>query len=321
MKLNTLEDLTLFRNCTILKIIELQSQNSDPELINKYSELLELSKSGDIENVREKLNSLIDEVSDFCKSFSDDTPVRDIAKNYKSLAKKILSQEQYEKIEDSFLPYSSDLNNQTYEEEPEEQISSDYSTAYMKRFLQKLHHLVHAHNPKTMSVSNFKNFATQFRDITLALGISKFQQYFDTQNKTIKDMKISFAVTPSQRPVYQTDFILSDSNSQQSHLSLEEPASTSGFSSTYYQNLCYSYLEANKYALIDENSLDPNIIPEKIATFRECYKKLDEMMKKSKITISNRSIIYSSESNIEPTELNLEACISNQSHNHDEIEI
>ena len=48
-----------------------------------------------------------------------------------------------------------------------------------------------------------------------------------------------------------------------------------------------------------------------MATFRDSYKKLEEMATKCKITISNHSIFYSSESAIEPTELNLEACNGN----------
>ena len=123
----------------------------------------------------------------------------------------------------------------------------------MQTSLENLHMLIKKANPKSMSTSQFKDFSNQFRNLTYTLGRQKFQQYFDTKNQTIQNMQISYNANQNKKSTYQTDFTLLDSASQESHITLEEAASTSGFTSTYYQNLCYAYLEANKYSNINEN--------------------------------------------------------------------
>jgi len=120
-------------------------------------------------------------------------------------------------------------------------------------------------------------------------------------------MQITYIAEPDQKPIYKTTINLSNGDEQ----SIEGPASTSGFTANYYQNLCYSYLESNKFANINEDLLNSEIILEKMSTFKDCYTKLEQLMQKCKITIANNSIFYSSESEIEPEkEEILEACDS-----------
>lgn len=287
-------------------------------------------------NLIATLDSSLDD--DNFKAFSQNVRTlssKDFSQEYIDLIKTLMeenevySDEKFDELKKAFYKGNEDLNpdnNKTslenYEEEPEQENVSNYLTDDMKISLDKLNQLTRQ-NPKTISASDFKKLSAQFSDITLALGISKFQQSFDEQGKTIEDMNISYDTTQNEKSVYKADFTLSDSSSKESHLTITEPASTTGFSSTYFQNLCYSYLEANKYANIDESLLDSTIISSKMSDFREGYKKLDEMMTKCKITIAGKSIFYSSESEIEPSELDLDvACNSEPSIPSDkEIEI
>lgn len=118
-------------------------------------------------------------------------------------------------------------------------------------------------------------------------------------------MQIAYDTSNSSKPAYTADFSLWDNNtSRRTHLSISEPTSKS----TYFQNLCYSYLAANTYANMDECLLSTEIISDEMNDFRSCYQKLDEMMKRCEITITDNIPFYYTISEVEPSELDLQAC-------------
>lgn len=349
MNLNSSKDKILLKNCIVLKLKELNiklsnqinhsissSEIADTEnSISYYTNLYEILKSDDSETLIATLDNSLDDdkFGTFSKSVRS-LSAKDFSQEYIDLIKTLMeenqvySDEKFDELKKAFYKGNEDLNPdnnktslETYEEEPEQKNMPNYLTDDMKISLDKLNKLT-KQNSTTMSASDFKKLSAQFRDITLVLGISKFQQSFDEQGKTIEDMNISYDTTQNEKSVYKADLKFSDSSSKESNLTITEPASTTGFSSTYFQNLCHSYLEANKYANIDESLLDSTIISSKMSNFRKSYEKLDEMMTKCKFTISNHYIIPSSESNIGPSELELDvACNSEPEISSDDKEI
>lgn len=310
MKLDSEKNLRLLRNCIIIELIESAVNKTYKEdLYQTYANLFELCKKGDFDTVRSQIYSQNGVLTNFSKYILE-TPEQEISQNYRNLAEHILNMEQFEIAKQGF-----DITNTSYtqnfeelEDEPEKNHFSNHSTEVMQKSLNELKELFYQHSPHTMSVQQFKSFCERFKTLTYTLGKNKFQQYFDTKAQTIQEMQISYNTANNQKTIYTMDFTLSDSSFQESHLTLQTPASNSGFAQTYFQNLCYSYLEADKYTKLDENSLNSHIISSKMNDFKECYNKLNEMVTNCKITISGNSIFYSSESEIEPTEQALEAC-------------
>lgn len=337
MDLYSPKDKILLKNCIVIKLkyLELAAGKTNenvPETENEisyYSNIYEILKSDNTELLISTIKDSIDKqlFVEFNKNILT-KPAKDLAEEHVNLTKNLMkennvfSEEKFEELKKAFYKENEYLipekKSDEYEEEPEI-INTNHLTNDMQNCLDNLNHLIRRFNPKTMSISDFKQFAEQLKNLTFDLGKQKFQQYFDTQNQTIKDMKISYSTTKMQKPVFKTDFTLLDSDSGQSNLIIEESASNSGFTSTYYQNLCYTYLEANKYSFIDDDLLDTNMIYNTTHNFKECCKKLEDMATKCKITISNNSIFYSSESEIEPSELNLEACNSKSNDTEHEI--
>lgn len=330
MNLDSTQDIILLRNCIVIKINKLKLDMTNPNIdflatktaLDNYTKLLEHLNNSDSENVINILHNSIqtEDFSQFSKHILS-TPSKEIAQEYIDLTEELMknnnsySEEKFKELKTAFYKGNEHLNPDNkildeYEEEPESNQFSTHLTEDMKISLDTLNKLIKQNHSKSMSPTQFKNFVSQFKDIVKLLGISKFQQYFNEKNQTITDMNIFYDTDEYSRTVYKTDFTLADRTSQESHVTLQEPASKSGFISNYYQNLCYSYLEADKYSKIDENALSADTISDKMNTFKECYKKLEEMMSKCKITISNNSLFYLSESEIEPTELDydLTAC-------------
>lgn len=123
-------------------------------------------------------------------------------------------------------------------------------------------------------------------------------------------MQISYDTSNSSKPAYTADFSLWDNaTASQTSLSISEPVSKS----TYFQNLCHSYLAANTYANMDESLLSTEIISDEMKDFRSCAEKLDEMMTRCEITINGTTPFYYTISEVEPSELDLQAC-------HNELE-
>lgn len=317
MNLDSIQNITLLKNCIVVKIqqLNLQIQESkehspkEQKTLESYKQFLELLKNSDGSSIQELLNHPVysEDLAEFSKHILS-TPAASIAEEYIDYTKQMLmehnvySEDKFQELVTAFYKGNETLNpDYQIQEEPEDSV---HLTETMKASLEKLHRLV-KQNPKTMTPEQFQDLSGQFRDITKSLGINKFQQHFSEQGQTITNMEISKDVNDAYSPVYRIDFTLLDSNSKESHFSLQEPASQSGFIANYYQNLCYTYLESDKCSKMNKVLLTPPTILNKMKTFKECYSKLDAMMSNCKITISpNNTIIYSSESEIEPSKLN-----------------
>ena len=74
-----------------------------------------------------------------------------------------------------------------------------------------------------------------------------------------------------------------------------------GYISTYFQNLCYSHLEAQKYSTKSEDLLDSSIITAKMNSFEECYRKLKDMTKYKLNILHNNTIAPSAVAADEPS--------------------
>ena len=129
----------------------------------------------------------------------------------------------------------------------------------------------------------------------------KLQQALDETEQSIMDMHISYEKLENSKSMYKIRLTLLDTASQTSYKTLTEKATTSGFISTYVQNLCYSYLEAKKYSLAEETLLDSNIITKQMDIFSDCYQKLKDMAKYKLNILSNDTIGVSSTATDEPS--------------------
>lgn len=321
MNLSLSKDKILLKNCIVVKLQQLKLAKETPAIkdeISYYENIYEILKADDTETLMLTLKDPT--FKEAYRSFNEhilSTPAKDIAQEYIDLTKSFIlkncvyDEEKFKQLKAAFYKGNEDLLSKTpeeYEEEPEQNHSSNHLTKAMETSLNQLKNLMRQ-NPKTMSGSQFRNLAGQFRDLTLDLGKRKFQQYFDKNGQTIIEngMQISYDTSNPLKPTYTADFTLLDNaTSQQTHLNIAEPTSKS----TYFQNLCYSYLEADTYANIDESLLDTDIISGKMNDFRNCYEKLDEMMKRCEITITDNIPFYYTISEVEPSELDLQACNS-----------
>lgn len=311
MDLNSIENQKLLRNCLAVKIKILQQDLDKSNIdsvskqkeLNYYTQIYQNFIMGNFEAVVYMLESTPDGKHILL------TSPKDLACEYIDLVKNIMensSPEKFEKFKQAFLEGNESLNanHQTYEyeEEPEENSISDYLTEDMKNYLHKLEKLV---SHKILTPSQFRNFATQFRDITKILAHSKFQQSFDKLGKTITQMDILYEKNETNIPIYKTNFTLLNANSYEEYLTLSEPAPQSGFISTYYQSICYSYLEADKCSKKNDFSLDANTISNQMTIFKKCYTNLTDMSK-CEFKIVNGKIIPLDHRNYEPSlEINI----------------
>lgn len=292
MNLDSLEEFTLLRNCTILEIINLHQKQASQQDLADFFELFDLLKSENLETARAKLISgTSDKFSEFRDSFQNNSSA-ELSTKYLNLAKSLLSKEQFDKIKNQF-----EKQSQKAEQE------STYLTPEMQSALDILNKLIKHNHPKTISPDQFRTFSSQFRDVTGVLGKLKFEQCFLEQNKTIRTMKISYDSSQYDQTVYRTDFTLLDSNSQESQLTITEPAPKSKFISNYFQNLCYTYLESHRCSTLKNSLLDKEVMAKELNIFPECLKKLEEMSK-CKINLFGNKVYFSDETAYESDKLN-----------------
>lgn len=306
MDVYSLEDIKIVRDCIAIEIKKIQS---DPNLdkvtvqhkINEYTFLFhDLIKNA--ENAQSILQNQTNDLKEFCQYILS-TPKKDLLVQYTETTKLAMiqsntfSQEKFDKFKETFWNGFKELNSENnFEEEPEAEIPSIHLTDYMKANSEMLDELLKNNKQQNLSPHQFKNFSLKFKETTKLLGISKFQQYFDQLNKKIFDMYISYDNSDAAKLLYKTDFTLLEHDSTQSHLSLTETIPGLPELSDFYQNLCFSYLEADKFSKIDENKLNNEIIRNQMNIFSKCNKKLKEMLNwKINLTPDNR-VIFSYES-------------------------
>ncbi len=277
MDLHSVKDKILLKNCIVVKLKQLkmeigrlpispQEENEQKELaflkdeMSYYENFLLALKNDDtvfLENLL--LDSSLKESFKTFNQHVSSTPAKEIALEYVDLTKSLMekydaySDENFEALKKAFykgnenlIPKDRTKNVNELEEEPSSVLSQKNLTIEEKDCLNSIYSLLHQANPNTMSVLEFNNFSAQFKDKLKLLGIYKFQQFFDKENKKITDMQISQNLSTSLKSLYITNFTLIDSQNITSQQSIHAPASTSVLTAPYYQTLCYTFLEAEK---------------------------------------------------------------------------
>ena len=327
MDLTTQQDKILLKNCILVKIrqleLELEKSKSKSTLldtsdieneISLYENLFQLLKADDTEGLLATLNHYksTDSIRQFSIMALSNESSKKFAKRYIDLTESLMREydvytdDDFESLKKAFyqgtnIRYDKTTDSNDLEEEPSDDSANLHLSPEEEEILSQLSDLLKHAKTTDLTPTQFKEFSAQFRDLTKLLGIDEFQHSFEDEGKKVVDMDISFDTTTYQKPVYLTDFEILDKNGNQYSISVNEPASNSGFSATYYQNLCYTYLEADEFAKIDEKLIDTSIIESKIATFDECYRKLEEMMLKCDMKIRGKKIFYIAHSSYEPS--------------------
>lgn len=327
MDLISLENRTLLRNCLLvrLKQLQLDMNSRNQALLEYYSYLLELLSTNDAEKLIGALKSSYPQ-EDFLQFNNHilSASEKELVTEHLDIVNSLLPQNDKKSIDklsvlkNVFYPVKLKTNSNNektknsieLEEEPEKD-PLDSLPLSLKLPLAKLRSLTTLPHKNRLSASELKNWASEFSEISKAFGILKFQEHFKEKGQTIADMQITYNKS-SEQTMYTTDFKLLDSQFEESHFEYKEPVANSLHISNYnyYQALCYSYLEGQKLALSEENTLSEDTF----ANFLECYKKLVELGN-VKINIAKNpkdepTIIYSSISHSAP-EHELDSSCSN----------
>lgn len=261
MDLHSPKNRILLKNCIVVKRKELKLAEETPEIqdeLSYYFNLYLMVKSDDTENLMATLkdSTLQQKYIDFNNHVLL-TPAKELAEEYLDLTQSLMqknnaySEADFDNLKKAFyignedlIPLEKTKNSDELEEEITANPPQPYLTQEEEKYLIAMKRLFQQYRSQSISAEQLKAFSLQFRDLTLALGKSKFEQTFAKEHKKIMDMHISYEQSNSSKPVYKTDFILLDSENRQTTQSVSEPASQ--FIATAYSALCCSYLEANK---------------------------------------------------------------------------
>lgn len=344
MDLYSPQNRILLKNCIIVKLkhlniklnqLENDSASSEKisnmeDMISYYANLYEILKVNDTQRLLATIHDTIQEenLADFNESVIKNSP-SDIAQEYIDLTKSLMeendvySTEKFEELERAFYKGNEHLlktvDYETLEEEPvlEQSQTTNYLTNEMKTSLHNLQELLEQNkNSNTMTPFGFKNFSLQLREFVKDLAKYKLEQAYE---KKIQEDSLEIEYdNKTARPTYRIHLSLAESPTQVENLTV--PASTSGFISTSFQNLCYTYLEAKKYSTTNETLLDSSIIATKMSAFRDSCNLLTETMSKFCFSISNGHIFQKGYSNFTPEEKDI-ACDSPTSNDENEIDI
>lgn len=300
MNINSLEILNLFKARLALDISEKYATNQPADT---HIELLNLCKNYNITEVNQKIKDF-PEYKDYIPKISINEFVEDSLKLLNKLwEQKLINNVRLASLAELFA--SAPIDKNIYCEEEIEKVTYSHLTPNIKNYLEKMDSLFKKNVPSTMSIKQLESFAQKFKNLTQQLGICKFQQYFDKQNKTIDKMIISSSHQTNQ---YQINFSLSSADKEQSHLTLSESVNESPNVSNYFQNLCFSYLVAqDTINRISNHTFGEEEIRPYMSVFSTCYKGLREMAKYKINIFQNKKVIFSDESQFEASELELNA--------------
>ncbi len=298
MDLNSLENIRLLRNCIAIEIQKIQDSDNSESLemqnkINNYTNLFHLLIRADAENV---LQSQIGDLAQL-GTYMLSTPPKEILEKYTNIVKQSMldtntyDEKKFNRFKNAFY---ADFKENTKEQQQPNPNTDGNLTSTMNDF-QKL---FENHKPYNMSPSQFRDFSAQFKHLVSAFGKDKFQQYFDPFGQTVTGMQISYDTTNHSKKTYQTTLTLLDSTGMKSSRAFRETAPASLELAKPYQNLCYSYLEADKYSAIDTSLLDQTSIKKQMDTFTKCYRNLKDMVPLI-INIRDNRIIISGKSDCE----------------------
>lgn len=172
MIINSSKSLKLLEIRLALDILHLYAQKK-PTLAHR--KLLDLCKNGDLKLINEKIKDF-PEYKEYIPNTSTKKFIQDSTDLLNELfEQKHISEVSLNNIALIFSEHPVPLYE--YEEEPEKNTYS-HLTENIQGHLDKLELLLKNSNPRTMSISQFKNFSKQFKKLTKQFGISKFQQYF-----------------------------------------------------------------------------------------------------------------------------------------------
>lgn len=270
MDLHSPKDKILLKNCILVKLQQLKLEKDKPNVdflsiineISYYENLYQLLKSDDTETLISTLNDAIskERYIAFNKQIFSASR-KDLAEEYIDLTRSLMVEksdykgeeleQKFNELKDAFYKGNEDLidsgktkNVHELEEEPSSDLTHNFLTETQKEHLSKLELLFKQYDPKAMSSTEFNEFSEHFRDLVKLLGISKFQPFFDEKEEKIIDMQI-YRTSEFSRPMYKTEFSLANASGTLYPEFVYTPASTSGFTSDFYQTLCHSYIEAN----------------------------------------------------------------------------
>ena len=276
MKLTSENDYRLLRNIICIKKAVLETKSPEQkDALEIYNNLLYLLNSGNTVEVNRILNNLSNnqDFTEFTKNISSKSN-QELATEYVNIIKSFnSSEEKFSRFLEVFFKNNEELNPYAS--------TKDLTQLYLKN----LGNLLNKNTPKN-TPSKFIDFSRSYANNTKKLATEVYKKYFNKNNKELLNMEIAYGQNPNV-PTYLTNLTLSDNNTSEiTNLKLEEIAPPSGFASTYYQNLCGSYLEPYKCSKTDENSITEDFIQTKTNNFRKYYEGLKAMMN-CKIAISN----------------------------------
>lgn len=298
MDLNSLENIRLLRNCIAIEIRKIKAGENSESLemqnkINNYSNLFHLLIKEDPKSVLQIQTGDLKKFSEYMLS----TPPEEIFEKYINIVKQSMLESNTTYDEEKFNEFK-DAMYSDFEGNKQEQMHPDQNTGEnltSTNIMNDLKKLFETHKSRSMSAAQFRDFSAQFKTLVRIFGKNKFQQYYEAFGQTVTDMQLSYDTTNHSKKAYQTTLTLSDKTGMTSRCTFNEPAPASLELAKPYQNLCYSYLEADKYSAIDTSLLDQTSIRKQMDTFTKCYKNLKEMapliihIRDNKIIISGKS--------------------------------
>ncbi len=306
MDVNSPENARLLRNCMAIEYHRLKGRSDceTPEIKSKIQNYLRLYQILTAENAEILLQTQTDNLADF-SHYMLSTPPKDILKKYTDLTKQsMIDSNCYDKAKFQTFKNNFYADFEKDSEKAPEAKHSQYCTSNMKTDLQTLDYLFQANKASFMSLEQLRDFSGQFRDAVKNLGQHKFQQHYDTVGKKIMDMQISSEQQKKSQATYIVDLSLLDGQNQLSKETFQDTAPAFQSFATDFQNLCYAYLEGDKFANLplEENPSTndySSVIKEQMKIFQECYQKLEKTAH-LKLNISPQGkVIFSAETSYE----------------------
>ena len=311
MDLYSAKDKILLKNCILVKLQQLQleknKENTDhssiADEINYYKKFLEILINDNTDLLISVLNNSNQNQKylDFCNHILN-TPAKDLANENIDLIKSLMiennvyTDKKFEDLIQAFYKGNEDMittsSYSSLEEEPENIKNINYLNDDINKCLSDFEVLFNNSKSHSMNSDQFKEFSKKFKELTKNLCYLKLKQYYDEHNKKIKNMDIKNNIR-NKKPIYEIILTLEDEHQNQFTKEISGRAYNTGFPNTYYQSLCYSYLEAEKYSNLDTTLIDKNIIETKMASFKKCYNDHFKNMAKYKF---NETFIPNTES-------------------------
>ena len=289
MELTSENDYRLLRNIVCVKKVLTETKSPEQkETIELYNNLLQLLNSGNTIEVNKLLSTSSGnrDFSEFSQSITTKSS-KNLCYEYVSMIKALnLPKDKFSKFLEIFFKNNEELNP-LYANIDTKKIH----LATIQKLLQKI--------SKKSTPQEFKGFSNSYAVNTNKLAKEIYKNYFESNNKKLLNMKISYGKNQS---TYITTLKTVDNFTNEiSNLKLEEVAPPSGFACTNYQNLCCSYLEPYTCSKTDDNLITPDFIQTKINNFKRYFEGIKSMLN-CKIAILNGKLMCYAETYKTPGE-------------------